>query len=79
VLDDLGREAMAAVAERSHADTLSDPPLAPDPVSVTMPFLSKVDGFLTRFAVLCARKASSESPHGYTSSQDSEKDCTCGR
>ena len=31
MLDDLGREAMAAVAERSHADTLSDPPLAPDP------------------------------------------------
>jgi hypothetical protein len=30
VLDDLGREAMAAVAERSHADILSDTPLAPD-------------------------------------------------
>ena len=28
---------MAAVAERSHADILPDPPLAPDPVSVTMP------------------------------------------
>src|SRR5215813_3901583 len=37
VLDDLGREAMAVVAERSHADILSDPPLTPDPVSVTMP------------------------------------------
>ena len=37
VLDDLGREAVAAVAERSHADILSDTPLAPDPVSVTMP------------------------------------------
>jgi carbon-monoxide dehydrogenase large subunit len=28
---------MAAVAERSHADILPDTPLAPDPVSVTMP------------------------------------------
>jgi hypothetical protein len=28
---------MAAVAEPSHADILPDPPLAPDPVSVTMP------------------------------------------
>jgi hypothetical protein len=37
VLDDLGREAMAAVAERAHADILSDTPLASDPVSVTMP------------------------------------------
>ena len=38
VLDDLGREAMAAVAERAHADILSDTPLASDPVSVTMPW-----------------------------------------
>src|ERR1700730_17720086 len=30
VLDDLRREAKAAVAERSHADILSDRPLAPD-------------------------------------------------
>src|SRR5204863_560769 len=37
VLDDLGREAMAAVAERAHADILSGTPLASDPVSVTMP------------------------------------------
>jgi hypothetical protein len=37
VLDDLGREAMAAVAERSHAGILSDTPLAPDSVSVAMP------------------------------------------
>ena len=37
VLDDLGRKAMTAVAERSHADILSDTPLAPDRVSVTMP------------------------------------------
>jgi len=37
VLDDLRREAMAAVAERSHDNILSDPPLTPDPVSVTMP------------------------------------------
>jgi hypothetical protein len=29
---------MAAVAERGHADILSDTVLAPDPVSVTMPF-----------------------------------------
>jgi hypothetical protein len=31
VLDDLGREAMAAVAERRHVDILPDTPLAPDP------------------------------------------------
>jgi len=37
VMDDLGREAMAAVAERSHDLILPDTPLAPDPVSVTMP------------------------------------------
>jgi hypothetical protein len=37
VLDDLGREAMAAVAEQGHADTLPDPPTTPDSVSVTMP------------------------------------------
>jgi hypothetical protein len=33
----LGREAMVAVAERTHAEVLSDTPLASDPVSVTMP------------------------------------------
>src|SRR5260370_4098760 len=38
VLDDLGREAMAAVADRNHAHILPDMPLAPDPVSVTMPY-----------------------------------------
>jgi hypothetical protein len=32
VLDDLGRGAMAAVAELSHADILPDALLAPDPV-----------------------------------------------
>lgn len=32
-----GREPMAAVAERTHADILFDTPPAPDPVSVTMP------------------------------------------
>jgi hypothetical protein len=37
VLNDLGRESMAAVAEWSHADILPDTPLAPDPVSVTIP------------------------------------------
>ena len=37
MLDDLGREAMAAVAERAHVDILSDTPLASDSVSVTMP------------------------------------------
>jgi hypothetical protein len=41
VLDELRREAMAAVAERSHADILSDTPLAPDQVSVTMPVKRK--------------------------------------
>jgi hypothetical protein len=35
--DDLGREAMAAVAGRSQAEILSHPPLAPDPLSVTVP------------------------------------------
>jgi hypothetical protein len=37
VLNDLGREAMAVVAERSPADILPDTPMAPDSVSVTMP------------------------------------------
>src|ERR1700730_7210138 len=37
VLDDLGREAMAAAIQGSHADILPDRPPAPDPVSVTMP------------------------------------------
>src|SRR6266436_300444 len=37
VLDDLGWEAVAAVAERSHGDILPDTPPASDPVSVTMP------------------------------------------
>ena len=37
VLDDLGREAMAAVTKRSHSDILPDPPLAPDAGFVTMP------------------------------------------
>ena len=41
VLDDLGREAMPAVAERSHPDILSDPPLASVPISVTMPAAGK--------------------------------------
>src|SRR6516165_4118110 len=36
VLDDLGREAMTAIAEQSHADILPDTPLT-RPVSVTMP------------------------------------------
>src|SRR4029077_4240937 len=40
VLDDLGRGAMAAVAELSHADILPDALLAPDPVCVTMPVAS---------------------------------------
>ena len=39
VLDDLGREAVAAVAQGSHADILPDTPLASDPVSVTMSML----------------------------------------
>src|SRR5215510_10793842 len=30
MLDELGREAMAAIAERSRADILSDPPVVPD-------------------------------------------------
>jgi hypothetical protein len=37
VLDDLGGEAMAPVAEQEHANILPDPPIAPGPVSVTMP------------------------------------------
>jgi hypothetical protein len=40
VLDDLGREAMAAVGERSHADILSDPLQAPNPVPVITAALS---------------------------------------
>jgi hypothetical protein len=45
VLDDLGPEAMAAVAERRYADILSDTPLAPDPV-----FRDNADGPLSRIA-----------------------------
>ena len=41
-------------------------------------FPRKVDGFLTRFAILCVRKANSETLYGHKSSQDSEKDSTCG-
>jgi hypothetical protein len=37
VLDDLGREAMAPVAEQGHANILPDPPITPGPVSMTMP------------------------------------------
>jgi hypothetical protein len=37
MLNDLGREAMAVVTERSHAEILPDTPMASDPVSVTMP------------------------------------------
>ena len=50
VLNDLGREAMAAVAERSHADILPDTPLAPDPVSVKMP-LSRIWPILEPFGL----------------------------
>src|SRR6516225_9743392 len=39
VLDDLGGEAMAPVAEQGHANILPDPPITPGPVSVTMPGL----------------------------------------
>jgi hypothetical protein len=46
VLDDLGREAMTAVAERSHADILTHQPLSADPVSVTMP--SQIIDFAAR-------------------------------
>src|SRR5262249_9761945 len=38
VLDDLGREAMAAVAEQGYDDTLPDPLTAPDSVSLTIPW-----------------------------------------
>jgi hypothetical protein len=40
VLDDLGGEAMAPVAEQGHANILPDPPISPGPVSVTMPAVS---------------------------------------
>jgi len=43
VMDNLGREAMAAVAERSHGVILSDTALALDPVSVTMPYVGMND------------------------------------
>ena len=40
-------------------------------------FPRKVDGFLTRLAILCARKGKFGEPsNGYTSSQDSDKDST---
>ena len=56
VLNDLGREAMAAVAERSHADILPDTPLAPDPVSVKMP-LSRIWPILEPFRVDIDRRS----------------------
>ena len=37
MLDDLGGEAMAPVAEQGHANILPDPPITPGLVSVTMP------------------------------------------
>src|SRR5262249_54171037 len=43
VLDDLGREAMATVAKRGHADILADQPLSPHPVSVTTPSRLLID------------------------------------
>ena len=47
--------------------------------SSTNAFPCKVDGFLTRLAMLCARKGKFGEPsNGYTSSQDSDKDSTCG-
>src|ERR1700757_3569956 len=46
--------------------------------SSTDAFPRKVNGFLTLFAILCARKATRRALYGYTSSQDSGKDSTCG-
>jgi len=46
VLDDRGRETMAAVAKQGHADILADQPLSPDPVSVTMRFTRLARKFL---------------------------------
>src|SRR5438270_9943921 len=45
-LDDPRREAMAMVTERSHADILSDKPVAPDAVSVTMPYHRILEAFV---------------------------------
>jgi len=59
-MDDLGREAMTAVAERSHADILADPPLAPDPVSVTM-LSGDIPGASSRL-VLLPRHRPAEKP-----------------
>ena len=52
MLDDLGQEAMSAVAERSHVEILPETPLAPDTVSVTMPARSR----------RCAEQLKSERP-----------------
>jgi hypothetical protein len=54
VLDDLGREAMAAVAERRHVDILPDTPSAPDPVSVTMPAPAMNRNYLAALGAIVA-------------------------
>ena len=46
--------------------------------SSTAAFPRKVDRFLQHFAILYSRKASRRALYDYTSSQDSEKDSTCG-
>jgi len=64
VLDDLGREAMAAVAERSHADILPDTPLAPDPVSVTMPSVEMAGDRVLRGDLLADGRLVGAARHG---------------
>ena len=49
---------MAAVAERSHADILSDARLAPDPVSVTMRFRRNEDLHWLEAVIVSARRTS---------------------
>jgi len=46
--------------------------------SSTGAFLRKVNGFLTRFAILLLERQARRALYGYTSSQDSEKDSTRG-
>src|SRR6266404_3268844 len=61
VLDDLGPEAMTAVAERSHLDILPDTPPSRDPVSVTMPLRTLEHSRPIGLGAACLRAATADS------------------
>ena len=65
----------SATAERSAGQDAHPSGLS---ASSTGAFPRKVNGFLTRFAILLLERQARRALYGYTSSQDSEKDRTCG-